>query len=149
MVVSVLSVLTVSLAFAAWRIMETQYMGYRQETEEALSFGQLQMLLGREFMNCQWVGREDNKLVFKYPQYDLVYEIGETAITRKLASEEGRADVFKFPVSAWATSFRGTETSFGTTDFASLQVLFMGQPIALAFSKTYSAQEILDFNHAD
>ncbi len=148
MVVALLSVVTVGLAMAAWRLMEQQYFQYSQETGDALQLGQLQMLLERDFMQSKLVTREDYGLRFSYPGFELLYEFQADRIVRKLA-EGGREDVFQFPPSALEAYFQQVPAEVGTVDYFKFSTQLLEKPVTLAFSKTYSAQELMPTSYAD
>ena len=147
MVVSLLTVVTVGLAMTAWHLMEQQYIQYGKETGDALQLGQLQMLLEKDFMQSKLVTKEDFGLRFSYPQFELRYEFREDRIVRKLAEEGSREDVFRFGVTGWEAYFRQVPIEAGTTDYLKLSTTMLEQPVSLAFSKTYSAQELINSSH--
>ncbi len=143
MVTALLSVITVGIALSAWQIIERQFSQYSQETEEALSVGQLNMLLQRDFLQCSQAVREEDALRFSFPAYEVLYLLEAERIVRKLANGDGRDDVFNFAPVVWSTAFRGQEVLAGPIDFAAIQVLWFEKPMDMAFSRTYSAKELM------
>ncbi len=141
-VVAALSVITVTIGFAALDLISRQVGDYDREGKEALEYSDLTRLLNRDFLLCREVQiQSGGTLQMKFDSLQISYEQRENFILRSASIPGARIDTFYLQVTDFSATFGGELVRRGWVDRLQIQSLINGIPYEMIFAKTYAAED--------
>lgn len=141
MVVALLSVILVSTALTAFRLIESQYIDYLASTEESLDLQQLHRLLLEDAQSAQTISREATQLVFQFPTHQLQYQFTTDQTIRQVLISGVRADTFAIGGIFGAMQWQGIPQTKGPIDQLQISLKTKTQSHPVLLNKLYSAEE--------
>ena len=141
-VVAALSVITVSLGFAALDLIDRQVGDYDREGKEALIYSDLTRLLNRDFLLSREVRlRERETWEMNYDSLQVRYELRDAFLLRSASLAGSRVDTFYLQVTDFSATFGGNVVRVGWIDQLQLGTVINGIPYEMTFAKTYAAED--------
>ncbi len=142
MVVAVLSIIVVSAALTAYRLLESEYFAYATSTAKSLDLQSLHRLLLEDALQAKAIQQKQQSINFQLPDYELAYYFTSRRIIRQPLLPDVRADTFAVGGLIKAAQLQDPATE-GLINQLTIVLQSDGQEHRLLLDKKYSSEELM------